>query len=63
MADEDANTDSTINEAIRILKLKIPASDHGALYSRVQELMNDPETDENDVIAILRSEFDPQSGE
>jgi hypothetical protein len=60
MADEHANTDLEIGECIRILKLKIPPSDHGALDSRVQELMNDPSTDDDDVISILRNEFDPE---
>ena len=60
MADEHANTDSEITEAVRILKLKIPASDHGAVDSRVQELINDPEADDDDVISILRAEFDPK---
>jgi hypothetical protein len=59
MADEHANTDSAINEVVRILKLKIPPEDHAALDSRVQELMNDPSTDDDDVISILRDEFDP----
>jgi hypothetical protein len=59
MADEHANTDLEISECIRILKSKIPPSDHGALDSRAQELMNDPSTDDDDVISILRREFDP----
>jgi hypothetical protein len=59
MADEHANTDSAISEAVRTLKLKIPPSDHAAVDSRLQELINDPSTDDDDVIAILRSEFDP----
>jgi hypothetical protein len=59
MADEHANTDSAINEVVRILKLKIPPSDHAALDSRVQELINDPNTDDDDVISILQDEFDP----
>ena len=60
MADEHANTDSAIVEAVRILKSKIPAADHAALESRVQELMNDPSTDDDDVIDIVRMEFDPE---
>jgi len=60
MADEHANTDPEISEYIRILKLKIPPSDHGALDSRAQELMNDPSTDDDDVVEILRREFDPE---
>jgi hypothetical protein len=63
VADEQANSDSAITECVRILKLKIPASDHASLDSRVQELMNDPEADDMDVITILRSEFDPESDE
>jgi hypothetical protein len=59
VADEHANTDSAINEVVRILKLKIQPEDHAALDSRLQELMNDPSTDDEDVISILRDEFDP----
>ena len=57
MADEHANTDSEITEAVRILKLKILASDHGAVDSRVQELMNDPSIDDDDIISILPAEM------
>ena len=60
MADEHASADPEIAEAVRILKLKIPPADHGALDSRAQELMNYPSTDDDDVISILRSEFDPE---
>jgi len=44
---------------VRILKLKIPPADHGALESRLEALMNDPEADADDVISLLRAEFDP----
>jgi hypothetical protein len=60
MADEHANTDPEIADFIRILKSKIPPEEHGALDSRAEELMNDPSTDDDDVISILRSEFDPE---
>jgi hypothetical protein len=60
MADEHANTDSAITEAVRILKLKIPSSDHGAVDSRLEALINDPSTDDDDVISILRAEFDAE---
>jgi hypothetical protein len=60
MADEHADTDSAIIDAVRILKTKIPPADQAALDSRVQELMNDAEADADDVIAILRMEFDPE---
>jgi hypothetical protein len=59
MADEHANTDPSIDAVVRELKSKIPASDHAALDSRVQDLMNDPSTDDADVVSILRSEFTP----
>ena len=59
MADEHANTDSAINEVVRLLKLKIAPEDHAALDSRLEALINDPSTDDNDVISILREEFDP----
>jgi hypothetical protein len=62
MADEHANTDPEITEGVRLLKLKIPPADHAALESRLQDLMNDPSTDDDDVILILRSEFDPEQG-
>jgi hypothetical protein len=62
MADEHANTDPEITESVRLLKLKIPPADHAALESRLQDLMNDPSTDDDDVIAILRDEFDPDHG-
>ena len=46
-------------DTVRLLKSKIPPADHAALDSRVQELMNDPSTDDDDVISILRLEFEP----
>jgi hypothetical protein len=60
MADEHANADLKISGCIWMLKLKIPPSDHGALDSRAQELMNDPSTDDDDVVEILRREFDQE---
>jgi len=45
------------------LKLKIPPADHAALDSRLEALINDPSTDDDDVISILRTEFDPESEE
>ncbi len=59
MADQRANTDPEINEAIFELKAKIPTVDHAPLESRLQALLNDPDTDDSDVIEILRREFDP----
>ena len=49
-----------INACVDELKTKIPAADHAALESRRQALINDPDVDDDDAIAILRQEFDPQ---
>ena len=59
MAGEFANTDPEIEVAVAHLKTIIPSADHAALESRLQELMNDPNTNDDDVISILREEFDP----
>jgi hypothetical protein len=59
MADQFANTDPKIIRSVEELKSKIPAADHFALDSRLQALINDPDTDDDDVISILRQEFDP----
>jgi len=63
MADEHANADQAITDCVLMLKSKIPAADHAALDSRVQALMNDPNTDDDDVISILRDEFDPSQAQ
>jgi hypothetical protein len=60
MADERANTDPAIIECVAKLKAKIPLSDHAALDSRVQALINDPSSDDGDVVSILQGEFDPE---
>ena len=59
MADEHPGRSQEIDECVRILKLKIPAEDHGALDSRLEALLNDPDADADDIISILRAEFDP----
>jgi hypothetical protein len=46
-------------EYVEKLKLRIPQMEHGALDSRLEELLNDSNADEDDVIAILHQEFDP----
>ena len=38
-----------------------PPMEHGALDSRVEELLNDPSADSDDVILILLQEFDPEN--
>lgn len=59
MAGRAANTDPELNEGIFELKAKLPPADHAALESRLQALLNDPDTDDADVLSILRREFDP----
>jgi hypothetical protein len=46
-----------IDEYVATLKSKIPAMEHGALDSRLEELLNDSSADESDVISILGQEF------
>jgi hypothetical protein len=48
----------TVDQYLTELKAKIPVSDHAALESRAQALVNDPDVDEQDAIEILREEFD-----
>jgi hypothetical protein len=48
---------STVDEYVATLKSKIPTMEHGAVDSRVEELLNDPTADESDVISILDQEF------
>jgi hypothetical protein len=54
----DAMPDPRIERTVRELKAKMPAADYPALESRLQALLNDPDTDEGDVISILLQEFD-----
>lgn len=60
MAENRPPADSQIDECVLKLKAKIPPAEHGALDSRLEALINDPSADEEDVIAILRQEFDPE---
>jgi len=48
-----------IAEYVATLKSKVPAMEHGALDSRLEALLNDSSASEEEVIAILREEFDP----
>lgn len=57
-----SNINPKIDTCVQDLKSKIPAADYPALESRLQALINDPDTDDNDVITILREEFDPEHG-
>ena len=57
MEEEQPGLGMAIDEYIASLKSRIPESEHGALDSRVEELLNDSNADEGDVIAILHQEF------
>jgi len=59
VADESANTDPELLAAISELKRTIPPEDHWALDTRAQELINDPDADNDDVVEVLRREFGP----
>ena len=59
MSEERPDGYSQIKECVEILKSKIPPLEHGALDSRLEQLLNDPSADSDDVILILRQEFDP----
>ena len=60
MPEERREASSKIDEYVTTLKSRIPRMEHGALDSRLEELLNDSSADENDVISILAQEFDPQ---
>jgi hypothetical protein len=60
MTEEHPDAQSEIDECVAKLKSKIPPLEHNALDSRVEELLNDPSADADDVISILRLEFDPE---
>ena len=59
MPEENPITQSPIDECVARLKSKIPQAEHGALDSRLEELLNDASADAGDVIMILLQEFDP----
>jgi hypothetical protein len=61
MTEEFSDARAPIDEYVARLKSTIPREDHGALDSRLEELLNDPSADPDDVILILGQEFDPQS--
>jgi hypothetical protein len=60
MTEEHPDAQSEVEECVTKLKSKIPATEHGALDSRTEELLNDPSADADDVVAILLEEFDPE---
>ena len=50
---------SLIEAYVMDLKSKVPQMEHGAVESRLEALLNDSSATEEEVIAILREEFDP----
>jgi len=60
MTEERPDAQAQIDECVEQLKSRIPPMEHGALDSRVEELLNDPSADADDVISILLQEFDPE---
>jgi len=60
MPEEQRTSSSMVDEYVATLKSKIPPMEHGALDSRLEELLNDSNADNDDVISILRQEFDPE---
>ena len=57
MTEDTPDARAQIDDCVAILKTKIPAEEHGALESRLDELLNDPSADTDDVISILQQEF------
>jgi hypothetical protein len=51
---------SRIDETVAKLKSSIPPMEHGALESRLEELLNDASANQDEVISILLEEFDPE---
>jgi hypothetical protein len=60
MMEERLDSRAPIDEYVARLKSVIPVAEHGALESRLDELLNDPSADADDIISILGEEFDPQ---
>jgi hypothetical protein len=60
MTEEQRDADPKIAGCVARLKSIIPPMEHGALESRLDELLNDPSTDTDAVISILLEEFDPK---
>lgn len=55
--DHWADRSEQIDQAVTRLKAAIPAMEHGAIDSRLEELLNDSNADAGDVISILYQEF------
>ena len=48
-----------IDECVAQLKSRIPPMEHGALESRMEELLNDSSASADEITSILLQEFDP----
>ena len=59
MPEEHGDVQSQVDAWVAKLKSKIPSMEHGALDSRAEELLNDANASADEVILILREEFDP----
>jgi hypothetical protein len=54
------DTQALIDECVAQLKSKIPPMEHGALESRLEELLNDSSASADEITSILLEEFDPE---
>ena len=61
MEAQNPNDRSKVLAYLTDLKSLTPAAEHGALESRMAELLNDASADDFDVISMLSQEFDPQA--
>jgi hypothetical protein len=62
MTEEHPDGQWQIEECVATLKSRIPPMEHGALESRLEELLNDSSVDSDAVISTLLQEFDPGRG-
>jgi hypothetical protein len=60
MLEERSEDRALIDECVARLKSIVPPMEHGALDSRLEELLNDANASPEEVIEILSDEFDPQ---
>ncbi len=60
MISDRPNSNPKIDQCMEELKARIPPEDHAALESRMHALINDPDADDDDIVSILRQEFDPE---
>jgi len=60
VSEERSEDRALIDECVARLKSIVPIMEHGALESRLDELLNDASAGPEDVIEILRQEFDPE---